>query len=337
MTTQFFRRPSASYSGEAGLPNRTKYNDDSTATPRRPISSIKVDGDINYLIDAVNQIYDTAISGVVADNSITNVKLRDSAGLSVIGRSANTTGDPADIVAGTDGEVLRRSGSTLGFGTVNTSGITDGAVTAIKLSTGLALPTGAGMVYFGSSAPSGWVLGSGRTIGSSTSGATERANADTQPLFEHLWSQFADTQLPVSGGRGASAAADFAANKTIQLPDVRSRTVFGLDDMGGTAANRITAGVSGITGTTLGAWGGNEAMHQHTHTVTDPGHTHTVPARTPINMVGGSFNVGSDNGPLTPTTFNTGSSTTGITIQNTGTGNSQNMPPAFIAAWIIKL
>lgn len=36
--------------------------------------------------------------------------------LSVIGRSANTTGDVANIQAGTDGFVLRRSGTTLGFG-----------------------------------------------------------------------------------------------------------------------------------------------------------------------------------------------------------------------------
>lgn len=133
MTTQFFKRPSASYTGEAGLPNRTKYNDDSTASPRRPISSTKVDGDFNYLIDAVNTLYDTAVSGVVADNSITDAKLRDSTGLSVIGRSANSTGNPADIVAANDGEVLRRNGTSIGFGQVGTSGIVDAAVTSVKI------------------------------------------------------------------------------------------------------------------------------------------------------------------------------------------------------------
>lgn len=51
-------------------------------------------------------------------NGITNSLFRQSTGLSVVGRSANTTGDVADISAGSDGHVLRRSGTTLGFGTL---------------------------------------------------------------------------------------------------------------------------------------------------------------------------------------------------------------------------
>ena len=69
----------------------------------------------------------------IAANAVTDTKLRDSAALSVIGRSANSTGDPADIAAGTDGHVLRRSGTALGFGQVATGGITDLAVTTAKI------------------------------------------------------------------------------------------------------------------------------------------------------------------------------------------------------------
>jgi hypothetical protein len=65
---------------------------------------------------------------------VTNAKLRHSAALSVIGRTANTSGAPADIAAANDGEVLRRSGTAVGFGTVATAGIADAAVTAAKLS-----------------------------------------------------------------------------------------------------------------------------------------------------------------------------------------------------------
>jgi hypothetical protein len=50
------------------------------------------------------------------DDGVTDAKLRNSAGTSVIGRSAGTSGDPADITAGADGDVLRRSGGVLGFG-----------------------------------------------------------------------------------------------------------------------------------------------------------------------------------------------------------------------------
>lgn len=52
-------------------------------------------------------------------NAVTDAKLRDSAALSVIGRGANSTGDPADIAAGSDHQVLRRSGTSLGFGALN--------------------------------------------------------------------------------------------------------------------------------------------------------------------------------------------------------------------------
>jgi len=68
----------------------------------------------------------------IANNAVTNAMIRDSAALSVIGRSANSAGDPADI-AGTDGQVLRVSGTTLGFGQVATAGIADDAITADKL------------------------------------------------------------------------------------------------------------------------------------------------------------------------------------------------------------
>lgn len=66
----------------------------------------------------------------VPDGSITDAKLRNSAATSVIGRSAGSTGAPADISAGSDGQVLRRSGGTLGFGDIPQSSVT-GLVAAL--------------------------------------------------------------------------------------------------------------------------------------------------------------------------------------------------------------
>jgi hypothetical protein len=83
------------------------------------------------------------------------------------------------------------------------------------------LTTGDLKVTYGTGVITGFVRANGRTMGSVTSGATERANADCQSLFQYLWG--ADTNLAVSTGRGASAAADWAANKTIALPDWRGR------------------------------------------------------------------------------------------------------------------
>ncbi len=66
-------------------------------------------------------------------NAVTDSDIRQSSGLSVIGRSANTTGNVADIAAANDGEVLRRSGTAVGFGTIATAGIANSAVTYAKI------------------------------------------------------------------------------------------------------------------------------------------------------------------------------------------------------------
>lgn len=57
--------------------------------------------------------------------TITSAALRDSAALSVIGRSANSSGVPADIAASADGDVLRRSGTSIAFGQLTAANITD--------------------------------------------------------------------------------------------------------------------------------------------------------------------------------------------------------------------
>jgi hypothetical protein len=119
------------------------------------------------------------------------------------------------------------------------------------------LATGDLKVKYGTGTLSGFVRANGRTIGSATSGATERANSDTQTLFEYLWA--ADANLSVSTGRGGSANADWVANKTIALPDWRGRAMAGLDDMGNSAAGRLSATYFGTAATALGAAGGAES------------------------------------------------------------------------------
>lgn len=127
----------------------------------------------------------------------------------------------------------------------------------------------------------GWVRMNGRTIGSSTSGATERANADTQPLYEYLWNTYSNSLCPVSGGRGDNAATDYAANKAIGILDMRGYGPFGLDDMGNNPAGIITAG----TPTVAGSSGGTEKTSitiarqnlpnfSPKITIHDPGHSH---------------------------------------------------------------
>jgi len=134
--------------------------------------------------------------------------------------------------------------------------------------------TGDLLATLSSAARTGWILGDGRTIGDASSGATNRANADTLNLYTLLWNAYADSICPVSTGRGASAAADFAAHKTIQILDFRGRSISFKDNMGGTTAGRLTTAGGGVDGVTLGASGGTE-----THTLTAaqmPSHSHTA-------------------------------------------------------------
>lgn len=98
---------------------------------------------------------------------------------------------------------------------------------------------------------SGWVRANGKTIGSSASAATERANSDTQTLFEFLWNTFSDAFCAVSTGRGGSATADFNANKTIVLLDMRDSTPIGLSGMGNTSSGLISdTGTTAVGATT---------------------------------------------------------------------------------------
>ncbi|WP_457797641.1 hypothetical protein [Methylocystis sp. S23] len=83
--------------------------------------------------------------------------------------------------------------------------------------------TGDVMFNFTGTARSGWVRMNGRTVGNASSGATEYANSAAQDLFSYLWNALPNSLAPVSGGRGASASADWSANKTIVVPDMRGR------------------------------------------------------------------------------------------------------------------
>lgn len=170
----------------------------------------------------------------------------------------------------------------------------------------------------------GWVRDNGRTIGSATSGASERANTDCQALFLYGWA----AGWTVVGGSGVSAAADWAANKQITLPDKRGYAPAGLDDMGNTAAGRF-AGVPFASGsaTAAGALAGEAThalstaempAHAHTASVTDPGHSHYeqyTSTAGPSGITGNS----SGSSPVV-TSVPTSSAVTGITVANANTG-----------------
>ena len=69
----------------------------------------------------------------IATAAVTSAKLRDSAAVSVIGRSANSSGVPGDIAAGANDTFLRRVGDALGFGGLTLGMVADALLTYAKL------------------------------------------------------------------------------------------------------------------------------------------------------------------------------------------------------------
>ena len=101
----------------------------------------------------------------------------------------------------------------------------------------------------------------------------------------------------------------------------RGRYIVGLLS-GGTLANTIGTALSD---------GENRATGQHSHGVTDPGHTHTIPA---FDVGGGGTAITASSASITPRTKNTGSSVIGITIDNAGSVAGTNAP--YISLLCIK-
>jgi microcystin-dependent protein len=146
-------------------------------------------------------------------------------------------------------------------------------------------PAGVVLPFAGSTAPTGWLLCFGQAVSRTTYAS----------LF---------TALGTSYGAGDGST-------TFALPDLRGRIPGGKDNMGGSAASRLTSGGSGVDGATLGASGGTQ-----THTLTN--------AQLPTSVIG------------------TGGSTiargsTVSDLQTVGSGQAHNnTQPTIVLNYIIK-
>lgn len=162
------------------------------------------------------------------------------------GTAAASGGNNGDFyLRTTTGEISYKSG---GVWTI---------VVTLPIATNL-ITTGDVKLTLKTTADTGWVLCDDGSIGSASSAATNRANADTNALFLLLWT-FSDSLCPVSGGRGVSATADWTANKNIGLTKLLGRAI------------AISGSGSGLTARTHGSTTGSEAVAvplvAHTHTL----------------------------------------------------------------------
>ena len=182
-------------------------------------------------------------------------------------------------------------------------------------------PAGTMDLYAGSTAPTGWLLAYGQAVSRTT---------------------YADLFAVLSTTYGAGDGST-----TFTLPDMRGRVPAGLDNMGGTAASRLTSTVL-TASNTLGATGGTQ-----THTMTSaemPSHTHTQNAHghTIVNPSTGNQILYMGNGASGfPDQWGQGGQgglssgtpiqSTTATNQNTGGGGAHlNTQPTIVLNYIIK-
>lgn len=127
-----------------------------------------------------------------------------------------------------------------------------------------------------------------------------------------------------SGSIGSIPSGYVLCNGSNGTPDLRDRFV-------------IAAGSTYAVAATGGSADAIVVTHNHTATVTDPGHSHSLAsALNNTDLVGGGSNLIYTRNPVTSAT---GTATTGISVTNASAGASgvnANLPPYYALAYIMK-
>jgi len=121
---------------------------------------------------------------------------------------------------------------------------------------------------------------------------------------------------------------------TFHKPDYRGRALFGRDDMGGAAANRLTSAVSGILANVPGRAGGDQNSQAHAHPFTwqqNNGAAGNTDLETANAISGQDTAIG-----LSPAGTSHTAGPGPFSSPVSGSGGAQNVPPAVICDWIIK-
>jgi microcystin-dependent protein len=308
------------------------------ANAARPVSAggtgrSALSADVQSLLGTAN--YAAMFAAIVTNGSVTKAKIENLSSYTVLGNVSGIAAAPAEVSVLDEDDMSSDSATALATQQSIAAYVTAQISAAISDLSGV--PTGSRIGYTGFSAPSGWVLANGLTIGNASSNATNRANADTEDLFALLWNNYADTELPIvdSAGsastRGASAAADYAADKAIPVPDYAGRVGTGRDNMRGSSIGRVTSSQKhGIDGNTLGKSGG---ASEHVLSEAElPDHVHEAQPFTNW-AAGGSARFG-----VNSSTYNR--NTGGVYLNTQGAGGDEahtNMQPSIIETVIIKL
>ena len=292
------------------------------------------------------------VTGTVAAGSLTV----GGSGLTLNNNTTLTTTGSTNVTLPTTGTLATRGGTetltnktltspTINGGTISSAGLTSATLTSSSLnaapSTGdnslliactsfvtqalnALIPPGTTLPFAGSSAPSGWVLSYGQVVSQTGTYAN---------LYAAIGSAYN------TGGEGAG---------NFRLPDLRGRVIAGIDNMGGSAASRITGTTVSPNGNTIGAFGGEQThvlttaeLAAHSHAVNDPSHSHSISGAagyTGTNSGLGGTGGGASLWQAYPAAGGTDGAYTGISLQNAGSSTGHNnVQPTILMNYIIKI
>ena len=129
---------------------------------------------------------------------------------------------------------------------------------------------------------------------------------------------------------------------TFNVPDKRGRASFGKDDMGGSAASRLTSAGMSPDGVTLGATGGAQThtnttgeMAAHGHSLYSAGPSQSGSSVAGLDIAGVTGAVG---GFFTPDGYTANTPNGGNPyVQSTGSGTAYSiLPPGIVCNYILK-
>lgn len=262
--------------------------------------------DINKLVGITSSVSELNIlDGVTATASDINKLNGLTASTAELNKLAGATATTAELnklsgLTASTAELNKLTGVTVTPTEINNlSGVTSNIQTQIN--SFATFPSGSIIAYGGTTAPAGWLLCNGQAVSRAT--------------YATL---FGIVGVAYGAGNGST---------TFNVPDMRGRVPAGKDDMGGSAANRLTGTSGGVAGTTMGAAGGTE-----THVLTTsemPSHAHviTYDRETPDGGSGdnAAWNLRPTGGPYSGTTTSVGSNAA-----------HNNVQPTLIVSYIIK-
>lgn len=191
--------------------------------------------------------------------------------------------------------------------------------------------TGVAQLTLQTVADPGWIMANDGTIGNVGSGATF-ANISALALYTLIWNNIPDAFAPVTGGRGGSAALDWAALKPMALTKMLGRAL------------AISGSGSGLSARVLGQNLGEEThllitpeipAHSHPNTAVQAGHAHTFPVFVP-GSVTNTAAVGDATTQRGTVTTDTQTPVITMTNANAGGGGTHNnmQPTSFLNAQI---